>query len=46
METPVYSEFDEQFQAVALVLLIVLLAELFMLECENPLFKKLKLFRK
>ena len=46
METPVYSEFDEQFQAVALVLLIVLLAELFMLECENPLLKKLKLFRK
>ncbi len=46
METPVYSAFDEQFQAVALILLALLLAELFTLECENPIFKKLKLFRK
>ncbi len=46
MESPVYSEYDEQFQAVALILLVLLLVELFTLECQNPLFKKLKLFRK
>ncbi len=46
METPVYSEYDEQFQAVALLLMILLLVELFIQECENPLFKKINLFKR
>lgn len=37
---------DEQFQAVALILLIVLLVELFLREKQNPLFTRLNLFRK
>lgn len=46
MSTPVYSEYDEQFQAVALLLFLVLVAELFVSACENPFFKKFKLFRR
>jgi Ca-activated chloride channel family protein len=43
-ETTVYTEFNEQFQAVAWLILLLLLAELFILECKNPLFKNIRLF--
>ena len=40
-----YSEYDEQFVAVALILFIVLIIEMCIMECQNPLFKNLKLFK-
>lgn len=46
MESTVYSEYDEQFQAVALLALILLVMEILIMERKNPLFKKIKLFRK
>ena len=40
-----YSEYDEQFVAVALLLLLVLIAELCVMERKNHLFKNFKLFK-
>ena len=40
-----YSEYDEQFQAVGILLLIVLIIEMLILESKNPLLKKVKLFK-
>lgn len=45
VETQVYTEFNEQFQAVAWVILILLLAEMLLLERKNPLFRRVSLFR-
>lgn len=42
----IYSEYDEQFQAVGILALLVLIIEICILERRNPLLKKLKLFRK
>ena len=39
-----FSSYDEQFQAVALLALILLIVEIFVLERKNPLFKRLRLF--
>lgn len=44
VETTVYTEFNEQFQAVAWIILLLLFAELLILECRNPLFKNIRLF--
>lgn len=44
IETTVYTEYNEQFQAVAWLVLLLLLAELLILECKNPLFKNIRLF--
>lgn len=41
----VYSEYDEQFQAVGILVLILLIIEMLILECKNPFFKKIKLFK-
>lgn len=41
-----YSEFDEQFQAIALLILVLLVIEFFLLETQHPIFKKIKLFKK
>ena len=46
MESKVFSEYDEQFQAVALLALFFLMLEVCMIERKNPLFKGIKLFRK
>lgn len=46
MQSVVYSEFDEQFQAVGIVLIIVLIAETLILESKNPLLKRISLFKK
>ena len=46
MEGAVYSEYDEQFQAVALLVLLVLVLDVLIVERKNPLFKNIKLFRK
>ncbi len=44
VESSRYTDFDEQFQGVAWIILILLLAELLLLERKNPLFKNIKLF--
>lgn len=44
VESTVYTEFDEQFQAIAWVVFFLLLAEMLLLEKKNPLFKNIKLF--
>lgn len=44
VETQVYTEFNEQFQAVAWIILLLLLAEMLILERKNPLFRNIHLF--
>ena len=44
VESKVYTEFNEQFQAIAWIILILLLAELLILDRKNPLFKNVHLF--
>ena len=39
VESQVYTEFDEQFQALAWLMLILLVVEMLILERKNPLFK-------
>ena len=46
VETQVYTEFNEQFQAVAWIILLLLLAEMLILERKNPLFRNIHLFKK
>lgn len=41
----VYSEYDEQFQAVGILLIIILIVETIVLESKNPLLRKVKLFK-
>lgn len=41
----VYSEYDEQFQALGILVLILLIIEMLILERKNPFFKKIKLFK-
>lgn len=41
----VYSEYDEQFQAVGILVFILLIIEMLILERKNPFFKKIKLFK-
>ena len=44
VETQVYTDFNEQFQAVAWCVLLILLIEMLILERQNPLFKDIHLF--
>lgn len=46
VETQVYTEYNEQFQAVAWIILILLLVEMLILEIKNPLFRNVHLFSK
>ena len=46
VETQVYTEFNEQFQAVAWIILLLLLAVMLILERKNPLFRNIDLFKK
>lgn len=45
IETTVYTEFDEQFQIIAWMVLILLVIELLTSNSRNPLFSRIKLFR-
>ena len=45
-ETTIYSEFDEQFQAVGIIALLLLILEAFILEAKNPLLKNISLFHR
>jgi Ca-activated chloride channel family protein len=46
IETQVYSDYNEQFQAVAWLLFLFLLVELLIMERQNPLFNNIHLFEK
>lgn len=45
-ETVIYSEYDEQFQAVALLALLFLIVETIVREGINPRFKNMKIFKR
>ena len=42
----VYSEYDEQFQAFAILALLLLITEICIFESKNPLLKNIKLFKR
>ncbi len=44
IESKVYTEFNEQFQFITWIVLLLLVAELLILECKNPLFRNIHLF--
>lgn len=44
VESKVYTEFNEQFQAIAWIILILLSVEMLILDRKNPLFKNIRLF--
>lgn len=44
-DTVVYSEYNEQFQILGIILLLLLIVETILLESRNPLFKQINLFR-
>ena len=45
VETQVFTEFDEQFMVLAWLAILLLAADLLLLERKNPLFKNVKLFK-
>ena len=45
VETQVFTEFDEQFQVLAWLAILLLAADLMILNRKNPLFKNVKLFK-
>ena len=45
IDSVIYSEFDEQFRAVAIIVLILLIVEICIMESRNPLLKNIKLFK-
>ena len=45
VESQIFTEFDEQFQALAWLILILLIIEMLILERKNPLFKNVRLFK-
>jgi len=45
-ETTIFSEFDEQFQAVGILVLLLIIIEMCILEIQNPLFTKLSIFKR
>ena len=44
--TSQFTEADEQFRALAILIIFILIIEFFMFETENPLFRNVKLFKK
>jgi Ca-activated chloride channel family protein len=44
INSKVYSEYNEQFQAIGWLILLLLIADLLILEYKNPLFKNVRLF--
>ena len=45
VESQVFTDFDEQFQVLAWLVLILLVIEMLILERKNPLFKNIRLFK-
>ncbi len=46
ISSTIYSDFDEQFQAVGILALLLLIIEVCILEIKNPLLKNISLFRR
>lgn len=44
VESQIYTDYNEQFQAIAWIILLLLLAEMLILERKNPLFRNIRLF--
>ncbi len=45
-DSTIYSDFDEQFQAVGIIILLLLVIEVIILECQNPLLRRVSLFKR
>ncbi len=45
ISTAIYSEYDEQFQAVGILVIVLLMVEMMILESKNPLFRRIRLFK-
>ena len=45
LESTVYSNYNEQFPALAWIIIVLLIIEVVVLDKKNPLFKNIKLFR-
>jgi len=45
-DSTIYSDYDEQFQAVGFIALLLLILELCILEIKNPLLSRFSLFKK
>ncbi|MBR1484853.1 MAG: VWA domain-containing protein [Prevotella sp.] len=45
-DSTIYSDYDEQFQAVGIVALLLLILELCILEIKNPLLRNIRLFKR
>jgi Ca-activated chloride channel family protein len=45
-DSVIYSEYDEQFQAFGIIVLLLLIIEVCILESKNPLLKNVRLFKK
>ena len=46
ISSTIYSDFDEQFQAVGIIVLLLLILEICILEIKNPLLKRVSLFKR
>ena len=46
IESTVYSDYDEQFQAVGILVLLLLIIEICILDIKNPLLKNISLFKR
>lgn len=46
IESTVYSDYDEQFQAVGIIVLLLLIIEICILDVKNPLLKNVSLFKR
>ena len=46
ISSTIYSDFDEQFQAVALIVLLLLIIEICIMDIKNPLLKNVSLFKR
>ena len=46
IESTIYSDYDEQFQAVGILVLLLLILEVCILEVKNPLLRRISLFKR
>ena len=46
LTSTIYSDFDEQFQAVGIIVLLLLILEICILEIKNPMLKRVSLFKR
>ena len=46
IDSTIYSDYDEQFQAVGIIVLLLLILEICILEVKNPLLRRISLFKR